>query len=196
MPASLSVNTTWLAQPTWLVMRRVIEAATDGLPAPDQHRIMNSLCDVDPFRRTPAPQNTGIVGCPPRRRFRCFAALRAWTESLLSTRQQATGAGLIGEVNALGNANVRSPCPGSRCSPPIGKALLAESARCRPTPPPGGEVRSSPFGLRKRPYSFTSRGTPGPGSPGPRASSFRRPCPCCAMPRPSSASSPRPTLPP
>lgn len=31
-----------------------IDDADDGLPPPDQHRIMDPLCDVDPFRRTPA----------------------------------------------------------------------------------------------------------------------------------------------
>ena len=62
MPASLSVHRTLSAQPTRLVMQRIIEAANDGLPAPAQHRIMDPLCDVEPFQRTPA--------CPPARKER------------------------------------------------------------------------------------------------------------------------------
>lgn len=170
-------------------MQCVIEAATDGLPAPDQHRIMNSLCNVDPFRRTPA--------WPPARKVRLrlsphFPGFRPpfglKQNGVLFPRQQATGAGLMGGVNALGDANVRSPCPGRQSRPPCGKADL---------PSPAGACKcSSPSGLRNRPCSFYNRGTPVPGSPGPWASSFRWPRRRYGTARPSSASSPRPTLPP
>ena len=188
MPASLSVHRTLLAQPTRLVMQRVIEAANDGLPAPAQHRIMDPLCDVEPFQRTPAPQIGGIVGCPPAA---ASAVLRpyglgqkvfcplgsgprvrgSWVKStpwVMQTRGALAPAGKAGPHAE--EADLPSPAGACKCSPPSG--------------------------LRNRPRSFTCRGTPVPGSPGPRASSFRRPCPCYAMTRPSSASSPRPTLPP
>ncbi len=48
-------------------MQAVIEEADDGLPTPDQHRIMDPLCDVDPFRRTPAwppAQNVRLAHSP------------------------------------------------------------------------------------------------------------------------------------
>ena len=88
---------------------------------------------------------------------------------------------------AVGHANVAVPDPLPSVAP-CGTALLAESGRCLQV---FATVRTPQAAV-----SFSSRGTPVPGSPGPRASSFRRPSPCYAMPRPSSASSTRPTLPP
>ena len=89
------------------------------------------------------------------------ATLRAWTEGLLSTRQQATGSGLIGEVNAVGDANVRSPCPGRQSRPPCGKPVFPRrpcACKC-----------SAHDHLRKTVFSFTVGEPPlRPCSPLPR----------------------------
>ena len=96
----------------------VNQQATDGLPTPDQHRITARV-----MRRWSFPAHTrtekrrNVVGPPPPS-LRRFSALRAWTESVLSTRQQATGAGLITQTSALGNANVAPPEP-----PPFGRPV-------------------------------------------------------------------------
>ena len=88
--------------------------------------------------------------------------------------------------NVVGDANVAVPGPLASLAP-SGKALLAESGRLLASFQP-------PSGLRKPAFSFSSRGTPVPGSPGPRAqASGGRPSTRC---RGSSASSARPTLPP
>jgi len=50
----------------------------------------------------------------------CFclpATLRAWTERILSTRQQATGPGLMGEADAVGDANAAPPLPRQQSCP-------------------------------------------------------------------------------
>jgi len=51
---TLAVNQASSMSPTRQLMQAAIDDADDGLPPPDQHRIMDPLCDVDPFRRTPA----------------------------------------------------------------------------------------------------------------------------------------------
>lgn len=59
--------------------------------------------------KSPAPAVATLFGLP--------ATLRAWTESLLSTRQQATGSGLMGEADALGDANAAPPLPRQQSCP-------------------------------------------------------------------------------
>ena len=155
---------------------------------PDQHRIMNSLCNVDPFRRTPAPQNGGIVGCPPAA---ASAVLRPYGLGQkvfcpLGSRPRVRGSWVrstrwvmqtCGALAPAGKAGPHAEEPDSSSRPSASRYSADER-------------------LHDPARSLYSRGTPVPGSPGPRASSFRRPCPCYAMTRPSSASSPRPTLPP
>ena len=83
--------------------------------------------------KSPAPAVATLFGLP--------ATLRAWTESLLSTRQQVTGSGLMGEADALGESNAAPPLP-----PPFGRpkrnGLRAESDQGLQV---FGPVRTPPF---------------------------------------------------
>jgi len=83
--------------------------------------------------KSPAPAVATLFGLP--------ATLRAWTERLLSTRQQATGRGLMGEADAVGDANAAPPLP-----PPYGRpkrnGLRAESDQGLQV---FGPVRTPPF---------------------------------------------------
>jgi len=83
--------------------------------------------------KSPARALATLFGLP--------ATLRAWTESLLSTRQQATGSGLMGEADAVGDASAAPPLP-----PPFGRpkrnGLRAESDQSLQV---FGPVRTPPF---------------------------------------------------
>jgi hypothetical protein len=91
------------------------------------------------------------------------ATLRAGTEPFCSPGA-ARGVGLVGEVDRGRSCKRRGAWP-----PPFGrpmrKALRAEPGQGLQV---FGPVRAPPSV-----FSFSCRGTPAPGSPGPRASSFR-----------------------
>jgi hypothetical protein len=78
---------------------------------------MNSLCDVDPFRRTPAwppARKERLAHSPHFPDFRPPFGLKQ--NGVLFPRQQPTGSGLMGEADALGDANAAPPLP-----PPFGR---------------------------------------------------------------------------
>jgi len=118
MSASLSVHQTLSAQPTRLVMQRVIEAANDGLPPPDQHRIMDPLCDVDPFRRTPAwppGRKVRLAHSPHFSAFRPPFGLGQNVFCPLGSRPRVRGS-LVNLTSWVVRTPLR-PCPGSKAAP-------------------------------------------------------------------------------
>jgi len=135
--------------------RRNVPALRAG--PPDQHRIMNSLCDVDPFRRTPAwppAQNVRLAHSPHILNLRPPFGLKQ--NGVLFPRQQATGPGLVGGADALGDASAAPPLP-SPFGRPQRKALRADPGQGLQV---FGPVRAPPSV-----FSFSSRGTPAPRFP-------------------------------
>ena len=106
--------------------------------------------------KSPARILTTLFGPP--------ATLRAETETFCSPGD-ARGAGLIGEVKRPGDASAAVPGP---------LAVLAPSGKAYVPSPAVASKYSTPPRLRPRPCSFSSKGTPVPGSPEPSTSSGKR----------------------
>jgi len=99
--------------------------------------------DVDPFRRTPAwppVQNVRLAHSPHILNLRPPG--RALTECLLSTRQQATGTGLIGDPDGIGSPAAAPPVS-PRVVTPDAFGSQHSPASVPPTPQSGTPTTSS-----------------------------------------------------
>ncbi len=126
-------------------------------PPADHHRITGPLCDVDPFRRTPAwppAQNVRLAHSPHILNLRPPFGLKQNVFCSLGSRPRDRGSSV--KLNGVGCANAAPPLP-----PPVGrpmrKALRAEPGRCLQV---FGTVRTPPSV-----FSFSCRGTPAPRFP-------------------------------
>jgi len=125
--------------------------------------------------KCPAPAVATHFGPP--------ATLRAWTERLLSTRQQVTGSGLMGEADVVGDANAAPPLPRQQ-SCPQPESRTRQAVRLLP-----GIQQTNGFTIR---LAHLAAGEP--PDPVPLGRELQASGPSTNSG--SSASSPRPTLPP
>ena len=128
--------------PTRQLMQAAIEEADDGLPSPDQHRIMDPLCDVDPFRRTPAwppVQNVRLRLSPHILNLQPPYGLGQKVFCPLGSRSRVRGS-LVKPTPWVMQTPLR-PCPGSKAAP-MRNGLRAESGQDLQV---FGPVRTPPF---------------------------------------------------
>ena len=116
--------------PTRQLKQAAIDDADDGLPPPDQHRIMNSLCDVDPFRRTPAwhpAQNVRLAHSPHILNLQPPYGLGQNVFCPLGSRPRVRGSWARPTPWVM--QTPLRPCPGSRAAP-MRKAVLVKPSVC------------------------------------------------------------------
>ncbi len=97
----------------------------DGLAAPAQHRIMDPLCDVEPFQRTPAwptALRIRLAHSPHAPGFRPPYGLEQKFFCSLGIRPRGRGS-WVNPTRSVDRTSLR-PCPGSRWSPPCGTPVL------------------------------------------------------------------------